>query len=60
EVPKELRTRPLTILRDSLDYHIENTVPGGVASLVYPQKWVQDLIASYKAGDPPPADPIIK
>jgi ribose transport system substrate-binding protein len=60
DVPKYITTRPLTILRESLDYHIGNTTPGGVASMVYPQKWVQDLIAAYKAGDPPPADPIIK
>lgn len=60
EVPKLLTTRPLTVLKESLDYHIGNTEPGGVATLVYPQEWVQELIASFKAGDPPPVDPISK
>ena len=60
DVPKEMSLRPLTITKDSLDYHLSNTEPGGVATLVYPQSWVQELIAAFKAGDPPPDDPIIK
>ena len=60
DVPKEMSLRPLTITKESLDYHLANTEPGGVATLVYPQEWVQQLIAALKAGDPPPADPIAK
>ncbi len=60
EVPKEMSLRPLAITKESLDYHLANTEPGGVATIVYPQSWVQELIAAFKAGDPPPADPIIK
>jgi len=60
EVPKEMTLRPLTITKDSLDYHLANTEPGGVATLVYPQAWVQELIANLKAGNPPPVDPLAK
>lgn len=60
DVPKEMSLRPLTITKESLDYHLANTEPGGVATLVYPQEWVQELISALKAGDPPPADPIAK
>lgn len=60
DVPKEMTLRPLTITNDSLDYHIGNTEKGGVATLVYPQAWVQELISNLKAGNPPPEDPISK
>jgi len=58
DVPKEILLPPLTVTEESLDYHLENTEPGGVASIIYPQEWVQELIKNWKAGDPPPADPL--
>lgn len=58
EVPKEMLLPPLTVTEESLDYHLSETEPGGVATINYPQEWVQELISNWKAGDPPPADPL--
>ncbi|MDR1733096.1 MAG: ABC transporter substrate-binding protein [Synergistaceae bacterium] len=57
DVPKVINVPPLTILKDRLDEFLSKTEKGGVASVYYPQAWVQELIANVKAGKPAPADP---
>ena len=58
DVPHEIKVNPLVITTDKLDWFLAHTEKGGVASLFYPQKWVEDLIAGAKDGQPAPADPI--
>ncbi len=58
DVPKEIKLPPLSIPLDKLDYFLANTEKGGVATIPYPQSWVQELIANAKAGKPAPPDPI--
>jgi ribose transport system substrate-binding protein len=58
DVPKEMLLPPLTVTAETLDYHLSATEPGGVATINYPQQWVQQLIENWKAGDPPPPDPL--
>ena len=58
DVPHEIKVNPLVITSDKLDFFLSHTEKGGVASLFYPQTWVQDLITGAKAGKPAPADPI--
>ncbi len=55
--PKEIMLKPLTVTEDRLDYFLANTEKGGVATINYPQAWVQELIANAKAGKSAPADP---
>ena len=55
--PKEIKLKPLTVTEDRLDYFLANTEKGGVATINYPQAWVQELIANAKAGKAAPADP---
>ena len=57
DVPKEVKLPALAVTEDRLDYFLANTEKGGVASIVYPQEWVQEMIANAKAGKPAPADP---
>ncbi len=57
DVPKEIKLPALTVTEDRLDYFLANTEKGGVASIVYPQEWVKEMIANAKAGKPAPADP---
>jgi ribose transport system substrate-binding protein len=57
DVPKEIRLLPYTVTADTLDVNLKNTPKGGVATVVYPQAWVQEMIANVKAGKEPPADP---
>lgn len=58
DVPKEMRLPPLTVTSETLDYFLENTEEGGVATIRYPRDWVEELISNWKAGDPPPEDPL--
>lgn len=58
QVPMEMKLRPLVIPADKLDYFLAHTKKGGVASIYYPQSWVDELIANAKAGKPAPADPL--
>ncbi len=58
DVPKEIKLPPLSIPADKLDFFLERTEKGGVATIPYPQSWVQELIANAKAGKPAPPDPI--
>ncbi len=58
KVPNNINLPPLTIGNDKLDYFIENTPKGGVATLAYPREWAQQLIANARDGKPAPADPI--
>ncbi len=57
QVPKEMKLPPLTVSLERLDYFLSNTEKGGVASINYPQAWVQELIANAKAGKGAPDDP---
>lgn len=57
-VPKVMHIRPLVITSNSLNFFLDHTRKGGVATLYYPQSWVQKLIATVKAGQPEPPDPI--
>jgi len=57
QVPKEIKLPPLSIPLSRLDYFLSTTQKGGVASVFYPQTWVQQLIANAKAGKPAPPDP---
>lgn len=58
QVPKVMNIRPLVITSDNLDFFLNHTEKGGVATLFYPQSWVQKLIASVEGGQPEPPDPI--
>ncbi len=58
KVPHELKVNPLVIPENRLDWFIAHTQKGGVASLFYPQNWVQTMIKDEMAGKPAPADPI--
>jgi len=58
KVPHEIRVNPLVIPEDKLDWFIAHTQKGGVASLYYPQDWVERLIAGEMAGKGPLPDPI--
>jgi len=58
QVPMEMKLRPLVIPADKLDFFLAHTEKGGVASIYYPQSWVQQLIANAKDGKPAPNDPI--
>jgi ribose transport system substrate-binding protein len=58
DVPKEMKFPPLTIPVDKLDFFLAHTEKGGVASTFYPQAWVQQTIANFKAGKPAPPDPM--
>jgi len=57
QVPKEIKLPPLSIPLSRLDYFLSTTQKGGVASVFYPQTWVQQLIENAKAGKPAPTDP---
>ncbi len=57
EVPKEISLLPYVVTPERLDSALKATPRGGVASVVYPRKWVQDMIENVKAGKQPPADP---
>ncbi|MDR1376228.1 MAG: ABC transporter substrate-binding protein [Synergistaceae bacterium] len=57
EFPKSINMPPLSIYKERLDEFLEKTEKGGVASISYPQEWVQQLIENAKAGKPAPADP---
>ncbi len=57
EVPKEIRLLPYVVTPERLDKALAETPKGGVATIVYPQEWVQEMIANVKAGKEPPADP---
>jgi len=58
DVPKEIKVNPLVITSNTLDFFLSHTEKGGVASLFYPQAWVQKLISLAQAGMPAPPDPI--
>jgi len=58
DVPKEIKVYPLVITSSTLDFFLSHTEKGGVASLFYPQAWVQKLISLAQAGMPAPPDPI--
>ncbi len=58
KVPHEIRVNPLVIPQDKLDWFLAHTQKGGVASLYYPQDWVERLISNEAAGKPPLPDPI--
>jgi len=58
KVPTELNIRPLVVSGDKLDFFLAHTQKGGVATLFYPQSWVQKLIDTATAGQPEPPDPI--
>ena len=57
EVPNSIYAPPLSIYRERLDEFLAATERGGVASIYYPQEWVQLLIENAKAGKPAPEDP---
>ncbi|MDR3077786.1 MAG: ABC transporter substrate-binding protein [Planctomycetota bacterium] len=58
EVPKELRIPTYLIdTHAKLDRDFKNTPEGGVASIVYTQEWVREMIANAKAGKLPPPEP---
>ncbi|MCC8190381.1 MAG: ABC transporter substrate-binding protein [Planctomycetes bacterium] len=57
EVPKEIRLLPYIVTDENLAKNLESTPKGGVASIVYPRSWVQEMIENVKAGKEPPADP---
>ena len=57
QVPKEIKLPPLTVSLERLNEFLSKTEKGGVASINYPQAWVQELIGNAKAGKPMPADP---
>ena len=58
EVPKVLRLLPLVIdTHAKLERALKNTAEGGVASMIYTQEWVREMIANAKAGKEPPPDP---
>ena len=57
EVPKEIRLLPYVVTPERLDSALKATPRGGVASIVYPRTWVQEMIENVKAGKEPPADP---
>lgn len=57
DVPKEIRLLPYVVTEDRLDKALATTQKGGVATIVYPQEWVREMIANVKAGKEPPADP---
>jgi ribose transport system substrate-binding protein len=58
QVPKEIKLPPLAIPGDKLDFFLQRTEKGGVATILYPQSWVRELIENAKAGKPAPPDPI--
>ncbi|MDR1519402.1 MAG: ABC transporter substrate-binding protein [Planctomycetota bacterium] len=58
DVPKEIRLLPLVIdTVAKMEKAIKVTPKGGVATIVYSQEWVQQMIANFKAGKLPPPDP---
>ena len=58
EVPKEIRLLPYVVdNHNKLNRDLKNTPEGGVASIVYTQEWVRQMIANVKAGKEPPPDP---
>ena len=57
EVPMSINVPPLSIFKEDLDNFLAVTEKGGVATIYYPQEWVQLLIENAKAGKPAPADP---
>ena len=57
EVPKEIRLLPYAVTTETLDAALKTTPKGGVASMVFPQSWVQEMIENVKVGKAPPADP---
>ncbi len=57
DVPKEIKLPALAVTEDRLDEFLAKTPKGGVASIVYPQSWVKEMIANAKAGKAAPADP---
>lgn len=57
DVPKKIDLFPLVVSEAKLDKFLGATPKGGVATIVYPQEWVQQMIANVKAGKMPPADP---
>lgn len=57
DVPKSMPVPPYVIFKDTLDKAFASAPKGGVAALIYPRSWVQQLIANTRAGTPPPADP---
>ena len=57
-VPKEINLLPLTIPEDKMEWFLSKTEKGGVATIDYPQDWVQKMIESVKAGKGIPADPL--
>jgi len=58
KVPHQMTVNPLVIPENKLDWFLAHTEKGGVASLFYPQTWVQKLISNQAAGVAAPADPI--
>jgi ribose transport system substrate-binding protein len=58
KVPHEMKVNPLVIPESKLDWFLAHTEKGGVASLFYPQDWVQTLIKNETSGMPAPSDPI--
>ncbi|MDR2392217.1 MAG: ABC transporter substrate-binding protein [Planctomycetota bacterium] len=58
DVPKEIRLLPYVIdSHTKLNRDLKTTPKGGVASIVYTQEWVRQMIANVKAGKLPPPDP---
>jgi len=57
EVPNSIYVPPLSIYKERLDEFLAATEKGGVATIYYPQEWVQLLIANVKAGKPAPENP---
>lgn len=57
DVPKDMPVPPYVILKDRLDEAFASAPKGGVAALIYPREWVQQLISNTSAGMPPPKDP---
>ncbi len=57
DTPKDMPVPPYVIYKDTLDAAFASAPKGGVAALIYPREWVQQLIENTREGKEPPPNP---